>query len=451
MRDLFFVGFLAVFVLLGLRRPYLWVLGYVYVDIVSPQRLSYYLLNAVPISLIFFLLALGGWALRDEHDGLRLSGRQALMLMLLGWCGYTTLTADFPTEALEKWSWVWKALTFALFLPVTLRTRLRIEALLLFMVLSAASIIIVGGVKTLASGGGYGMLNLMVDNNAGLYEGSIISTVAVAIIPLILVLARFGTIFPRDARVTLFAAALIFACLLIPIGTQARTGLICIGLLAVLHLRDSRHRLLWMGGMAAAVAVAVPLLPASYTERMNTIQGYQADQSASTRLAVWRWTWDYVQDHPGGGGFNAYLQNRLTVRLKGTAEGDEVAHEKSRAYHSAYFEMLGEQGFFGFGLWLALQLAGLAQMELLRRRFLRSAAPDEAWIAPLAGALQQGHLIYLVGAGFVAIAFQPFVFMLIAAEIGLSQWARRTRPAGTARGFAAAPPVAPWIRPPRST
>ncbi len=51
---------------------------------------------------------------------------------------------------------MWKALAFAAFLPLTLRTRLRIESLLLFMILSAASIIIVGGIKTRRLGGGYG-------------------------------------------------------------------------------------------------------------------------------------------------------------------------------------------------------------------------------------------------------------------------------------------------------
>ena len=38
--------------------------------------------------------------------------------------------------------------------------------------------------------------------------------------------------------VKLYGAALIFACLLIPIGTEARTGLVCIGLLGLLTLRD---------------------------------------------------------------------------------------------------------------------------------------------------------------------------------------------------------------------
>ena len=46
----------------------------------------------------------------------------------------TTSQADFPVEAQEKWSWVWKALIFSLFLTLVLRTRLRIEAILLTLV-----------------------------------------------------------------------------------------------------------------------------------------------------------------------------------------------------------------------------------------------------------------------------------------------------------------------------
>ena len=44
---------------------------------------------------------------------------------------------------------------------------------------------------------------------------------------------------------------------------------------------------------------------------METIKEHQADESAATRLAVWAWTWDYVQKHPFGGGFEMYRQNQI--------------------------------------------------------------------------------------------------------------------------------------------
>ncbi|HEX8667959.1 MAG TPA: putative O-glycosylation ligase, exosortase A system-associated [Allosphingosinicella sp.] len=447
MRDLGFVVYLLALIGLGFRRPFLFVLAYAYVDIVSPQHLSYYLLNGAQISIIVACLAIGGWLISDDKKGFTFTGRQALIGMLLLYCGFTTLNADFPKEALEKWDWVWKAMIWAIFLPMTLRTRLRIEAYILFMVLAAAAIIIVGGIKTLASGGGYGALNLMVTSNTGLYEGSTISTVAIAIVPLILWLTRYGTIYPRDWRVRAFAYNLIFACLLIPVGTEARTGLICIGVLAVLVLRDVKRRFLYMGLIAAACAAAVPLLPSSFSSRMDTISNYKVDSSATSRLAVWAWTWDYAKQNPLGGGFDAYKQNALIVKTVSTQGAgtvqvvdEQVMVDKGRAYHSSYFEMLGEQGFPGLFLFLLIHGTGLIRMEILRRRY-KKAEGEDVWISPLATALQGAQIIYLVGSLFVGIAFQPFVYMLIGVQIGFDSHVRRraaatarARPAGAAAG-----------------
>ena len=431
MRDLVFIGFIAALLLLAVRRPFLFALAYIYVDTVSPQRLSYHLLNSIPLSMIVAVLAVAGWMVADRKDKLSFSARQGLMILLLAYAGATTFNADFPVDAAEKWDSVWKALAFAVFLPFTLRTRLRIEAVVLFLLLSASSIIIVGGLKTAMSGGGYGVLNLMVDNNSGLYESSTISTIAIALIPIILWLAKYGTIFPSDWRVKTFAGALIFACLLMPIGTEARTGLICIGLLGVLMLRDMKRRLLFIGAACALGAAAIPFLPASFTNRMETIQGYAGDESANTRLAVWGYTWNYALTHPFGGGFGAYRGNRIEVRtVSEQSNGDmsvvtaQAEADEGRAYHSAYFEMLGEQGFPGLLLWLLIQGAGLVRMEIIRRRYRRETG-EFAWVSPLATALQNFQIIYLLGAVFVGIAYQPFALLMLGTQIGLDGWLAR--------------------------
>lgn len=434
MRDLFFLAFLAGMFAIALKRPFLFVLVYAYIDIVSPQRLSYFLLNSIPISAIAFAFAFLGWAVIDNKRDSRFSWRQLLMLLLLLWCGYTTSGADFPVEAASKWDWVSKSLIFAIFLPLTLRTRLRIEALALVMVLCASTIIVGGAMKTIMSGGGYGELNLMVEDNSGLYEGSTISTVAIAIIPLIFWLARYGTIYRPDWRVKLYAAALAISCLLIPIGTVTRTGLLCIIFLGALILWRSERRLIYGAGIAALALVSIPFLPVSFTERMGTIKNYQGDQSAATRIEVWKWTLDYVKTHPLGGGFDAYRSNSFTydaVRTEGDKGDERIIREriteKERAYHSAYFELLGEQGYPGFALWAFVHLISLVTTHRIFRLYRGRTDPDEAWIAPLALALQQGHLVYLLGAVFIGIAYQPFIFMLLALQIGLSTYLARLR------------------------
>jgi hypothetical protein len=103
MRDLFFVAYLAAFFAIGIRRPFMLLLVYAYIDIVSPQRLSYYLLNSIPISAIAFGMAVTAWLATDNKRDSRFSFRQFLMILLLGWCFYTTQHADFPIEAAGKW------------------------------------------------------------------------------------------------------------------------------------------------------------------------------------------------------------------------------------------------------------------------------------------------------------------------------------------------------------
>ena len=433
MRDIVLLAFIAGMLAMGFKRPFLWVLLYIYVDIVAPQKVAWGILTQLSISLVVFVIAFAGYFLLDSKKGSKVSMRQGLIVLLLVWCGMTTLWAEFQDSAWEKWDWVWKALVFAAFLPLTLRTKLRIEAAALVMVLSAATIIIPAGIKTVFSGGGgYGVLASLVSENSGLYEGSTLSTIAIAMIPLIMWVARHSSVVTERKPALIFAIALCFAALLVPIGTQTRTGLICIALLGVLMMRSVRHKFLFGGLVALGVLVAIPFLPAAYTERMSTITDHQSDQSASTRVAVWEWTWDYAKSHPLGGGFDAYRGNSFTydtrqVEVVGGVR--EVSYhqvtEESRAYHSAYFEILGEQGFVGLVIWLAVHLSGLWQMERIRRRYAKREDNESKRWRALATALQHGHAIYLVGALFIGVGFQPFVFMMVGLEIALYAVCRR--------------------------
>lgn len=418
--------------LLGLRRPFLWVLVYIYIDILAPQKIGWSLTPMLPISLIAFLLAFTGLVMSDSKAGIRFTFRQGILAVLLAYCFMTLQWAEFGDSAAEKWSWVWKALVFAIFLPFTLTTRLRIEATVLVMVLTAGAIVIATGMKTVLGGGGYESLYFFVNDNSNIYESSTLSTVAIAIIPIILWLARYGTVFPSDWKVKTFAGLLIFSCLLIPVGTEARTGLLCIAVLAILMLRDVKKRLLYILGAAAIGVMALPFLPASYYERMATLGSVESDASASTRVQVWEWTIDYANEHPLGGGFDAYRANSFTYRMPVTREEGgtfvtefEEVTDRARAYHSSFFEMLGEQGWPGLFLWLLLHILGLVQMERIRRKWRERDRSDEQWQAPLASALQFANIIYLVGATFQGIAYQPFILLLIGLQIALHTYCHK--------------------------
>ena len=434
MLDLAFLGFIGLALLIGLRSPFIWVLLYVYIDILAPQRIGYYLIPEIPVSLIAFVAAFGGWIIMDKtKSGARFTVRQGLLVVLLGYCFWTTQNAAFPEAAQFKWEWVWKALLFGIFLPLTLTTRARLEGLALVVVLSIGTIVISTGMKTVFGGGGYENLRFFVDDNSGIYESSTLATMAIALVPMIWWLVRFGTIFRPHWLVTGFALALTLACFLVPIGTEARTGLLCIAVLAVMMLRYVKQRILFMAAGAALGLAALPFLPQSYYERMATLGQPSGDESASTRVAVWEWTIDYASKNPMGGGFDSYLGNKFTyiMPVKET-DGNTVSvkfkpiEDKGRAFHSAIFEVLGEQGYPGLAIWVLLHLSGLWQMERVRARWkTRTDDEAEAWVAPFAVALQLASVIYLVGALFQGIAYQPVMLMLVGLQIGLNSYCAR--------------------------
>ncbi|KPQ34931.1 MAG: O-antigen ligase family protein, partial [Porphyrobacter sp. HL-46] len=421
-------------------RPFLWVLLYVYIDILAPQRIGYSLITSLPVSLIAFAAAFGGWLVLDRKEGARFSIRQGLMLALLAYCWWSTGNADFPEDAQTKWDWVWKALLFAIFLPFTLTTRARIEGLALMLVLAIATIVIGTGMKTVLGGGGYENLKFFVNDNSGIYESSTLATVAIGLIPMIWWFTRHGTVFRPHWLVTAFAAALTFACLLVPIGTEARTGLLCIAALGVLLLRYTKRRFLFIAGAGVLGLAALPFLPQSYYERMATLAEPGGDESASTRVAVWQWTLDYVAEKPLGGGFDSYRGNRFSyvmpvkeVAGNTTSITYSQVVDEGRAFHSSVFELLGEQGWPGLAIWLALHALGLWQMERIYRCWKGATAEEEAWIAPLAASLQMGALIYLVGALFQGIGYQPVMLMLVGLQIGLNSYCARIDSARTLR------------------
>jgi hypothetical protein len=133
--ELFMAGFVRLFLALGLRRPFIWVLAFMYVDIVAPQKIA---LAAGRSAIVAGGVSAGGGglAVSRQQGGHPYQLPPGLMAALLFYCFFTTQVAGFLLAA-AKWGWVWKSLVWAIILPFTLRTRLRLEAAALVMVLAA--------------------------------------------------------------------------------------------------------------------------------------------------------------------------------------------------------------------------------------------------------------------------------------------------------------------------
>jgi putative inorganic carbon (hco3(-)) transporter len=423
-RSLYISLVYGTFLFSGLVAPFAFGLGYVWVDTFTPQNIAYSIMNEFPVSQVMAAGAVGLYLLLDRRRPPTMNAVTVLLLTMMCWVTFTTFNSPVaPEAAWGKWNWAIKTIVFSAFMPAMFRSRVQIESFLQIYVFSLAGQLLPFAGKTILTGGQYGVSFGLVGGNSGLAEGAHLATVCLLIIPILLHLRRHTIILPRWPVVRLIYAGLVVACLAACVGTYERTAIVGALVVAVgLWLRSNRK--LVFGAMFAAAMVGagayVATSDSEWVARMKTIGTYSQDTSAYGRILVWRWTLDFVKDHPFGGGFNAYLVDEFVV--PGTRDNPTPFIDRGRAFHSAYFEMLGEHGWIGLGLFLSLCGATFFTFGSAARRARRLAGMQ--WCHDLARCLQISLLVPMICGNFIGIAFQAEFYYLFALSVMLRHQVR---------------------------
>jgi len=421
LRSLFVSAAYCTFLVLGLSAPFVFTLGYVWVDTFNPQFIATEFLTSFPVALVMAAAAIGGYLLLDRRSA-TLPYTSVLILMLAAWVTLsTTLWAVVPDDAWGKWDWAFKTLVFSAFIPLVIRSQIQIEAFLQIYVFALAVQFMPLGIKTLVSGGGYGKTLGIMSANYGLAEGSTLAAVSLMLVPLIFYLRKHTRILPRTRVVTLIYLGLVVSAVAAAIGTYERTGLIGMVVAGVGLWLRSRHKIVTGIAGLAIVALVATTVSQSWDQRISTIQSYNQDESALGRLLVWKWTLGYVKTHPLGGGFDAFEIDRIEFPPQPGSSEPEVVFGK--AFHSVYFEMLGEHGWVGLGLFLTLAVSSLVMLQNVARGTRGIEAM--AWCRDLAIALQIALVTMLACGAFIGVAFQPMFYYLFALSACLRQYRRK--------------------------
>jgi probable O-glycosylation ligase (exosortase A-associated) len=388
---------------LGVTTPFVMTLGYLWVDTFRPQDVAWFILNELPVAMIMGAGAVVTYFALDRRSPPPLMLPSVLQISMAVWMTASLLWAELPDQALAKWDPCFKDVVFAAFVPLVIRSRVQIEAFVQVFVFSLAANYVPFGIKVLISGGGYGTNLGLAGGNSGLAEGGQLSTVCLMAVPLALFLGRHGQLIPRLPMMNIAYAAVAALAFVTAIGTYERSALIGIVAMGIYMFFHSRRKFLY-GIIAGMVVIALIVGTASsWNERVSTIGDYQSDGSAMTRILVWKWTLGYVSTHPFGGSFDAFLVNTIDMPGDALNPGGSVQH--GRAYHSIYFEVLGELGWPGLAIFLTLMGSTFISLTRLSRKCRKS--PDLVWAADLANALQTGMLAFMTSGAFVGIAFQP--------------------------------------------
>jgi putative inorganic carbon (hco3(-)) transporter len=399
------------FICKGFVRPYYFLLGYVWMAFLYPQGFLDDPFRGLPFPPLLGILAILGYIFVDRRPLPRFTNVFLLLVLFAVWVTCTTyLWAEVPYAAAVKWNWAITSIGTSLIMPFLLRTRREIESTFLVVFFALSAHIGTAAAKALTGGGGYGVLATLIRDNSYLGESSTLATVTVMSLPLAMYVGLHSLC--ADAipfrRISLMVYTLVAVAAIV--GTSARTGLVALGAYVLLAVRSFWKKALLAASVVAIGYALLPYMPTWWTSRMQTIQTYETEISAASRLDVWQWTFEYVKTHPLGGGFDVYRINGLNPSATGPPSG--------RAFHNIYFETLGEQGFVGSGLYLLI----LGGVLIGSFRLAKNKDGADDWVPRAARTIFTTTAIFAVGGSFIGIASQPIGYALFGAYLSLRQF-----------------------------
>jgi len=434
----------AAMLLGGAAAPFVTSLGYVWVDSFYPQYVGRYVLGNFPVAAVMGTAALLGYVLMDRRSPPRIGAMLILTGIMALWMTLSLTWSVAPEGAWLKWDWAFKTVLFAGFIPFVFRSRVQIEALIQVHILGSAMHIIPVGIKSFLTGGGYGMNLTLLPANVGMSESSAMATVGLMYVPLLLFLRRHSLLVPWPwMRHTFYASFAIF-CIPAAIGTGARTGIVCMAVLAGLYWLQSRQKLVSGFALAILGVLVVIFSPDRWKARMATIDDYQQEASALTRIKVWQWVLDFVRDNPLGGGLRAYEIN--VILMPPDAYNPEGWTQRGRSPHSTWFEMLSELGWPGLILFAVLIIVTFITLHRVLRR--TRGIEEMLWCSDLAKALGMALLVLMAGSTFIGVGFQPWYWLLFATSFCLGEYVRRALAPAKPRGVFVPATEGPASRPP---
>jgi probable O-glycosylation ligase (exosortase A-associated) len=389
---------------LVLVRPHYGVLLWFWIGLMNPHRLVGDVSPALRPALIAGGVTLVAWAISREPKSLSVQAPVVLLGMIAAWVTLTTIVAIRPDLAWITWQEVMKMFLMTFVTMVVIYGRERILQLVWIIVLSIGFWGVYSGLIAVATGG---TQQINGPPNSSIADNNALALALVMVIPLM----RFlQTIEPRRViRIALMAA--MGLTVIGALATYSRGGLLALAIvLPYLWLKlRGRERLVTMLGAASVLVLVFTFAPEQWFERMATIGSYDQDASAIGRLNSWLFSYRLAHDHPiTGGGFSIFNDEYLYLSYTPEAV-------KNLGAHSIYFQMLGEHGYVGLGIYLAL----LASTLLTARSVMRRARGDEKlrWAGELGAMLQVSVIGYAVAGAFLNLAFFDLYYALVALAV----------------------------------
>jgi probable O-glycosylation ligase (exosortase A-associated) len=437
MRDFVMLTFFLVSLPLALRSAYAGYLLWGWAGLIAVDSYLYGFMQRVPYAQLYALATMTAVALRRDPQALQLSVNRTLVWMgVFVAHGFVCAVLAYPglDRNWELFGNLAKTVLFCAFMPFLAVSRLRIHALVIMLALSVSFHGMVDGLKFISSGGAHKAAEIpkFGDNNQ-------YAMMLVMVMPLLIYLFRYSEkIFMRwgfgvVSLLTVFAV----------ISTNSRGAFIGLFLLAILIMVMSKHRVRSLLAIFISFFLVFSLAPDSWTSRMQTIEQANEDASFMGRVSAWKVSSAIAIAHPVfGGGFRA-VQSKPVWEEFAQSPGllwfvdTPILTRSGVAAHSIWFEVMGDLGFVGLFLFVALLINAFKTRREIRR-LAREQGPEARWAGDLSHMLAASLIIYVVSGSALSAAYfeYPYICMMALEVVKLEMHRRREADLATREGIA---------------
>ena len=387
MRDYVVLIFLAGCIYAALKKPWLGVLSLAIFSYLNPHAYAWGFVRSLPVYYVLFLVVAFRTFTAKEKDSIPKDWRITVFILLWIYFAITSTQAYFPDIAWQRFWFVTKIYLPFFFTLVLINTRFKLYCLVVTIAASIGIVAVKGGLFAIL----HGFSARVYGPPATQFEENNAFAVAMLIcIPLLL-------IWQRETRNSLFKKGILLAIPIIyaaSLSSWSRGALITMSVLTLMLILNSKHKLLAIPLVLVGAFLVKDYLPQEWFGRMHTLETYQEDSSAMSRIEAWVDGWNHTLEHPFvGAGFDGWKFVTL------------------RDWHSSYVEMFSEHGFIAFGLWLSLIVGTLISMTTLPNKTFQVEGME--WVANYCFMLRASLICYMVGTAFLGLSYWDLLYHLI--------------------------------------
>lgn len=397
MRDFIVIAIVMAGSLAALRRPWIGIMLWTWLSILNPHRYTWGMAFNAPLAAVVAACVLLGLLMTKERESPFKASPVTWLALFMCWMSLSWLAGLDVVGDYEQWKKVMKVDVMILVALALLHSKKHIFALT-WVCVSLALLGAKGGVFTLLNGGSqhvYGPPGSFIEDN---------NDFAVALI-MTIPLLRFLQLQLGNAWARRGMTGGMLLCAVAALGSQSRGALLAISAMALYLWWNSKKKL---GLGLVLLIVAIPLIafmPDTWSNRMATIGTYETDVSAMGRISAWWVSWNLAWHYPLGVGFDI-ARPELFARFSPYPNMVQGAH-------SIYFLALGNHGFVGLALFLAIWVATWRSASWLRSR--KNLVPEAKWCSELGSMCQVSLVGYLVGGAFLNLTYfdLPYDIMVL--------------------------------------